>query len=62
MPFIYSAGHNSMAATYLIGALLHPNLEAPFAHIGKTQLASLRQLATLLQALLNKPGSHPRVL
>ena len=50
-----------MAAADLIKALLNPNHEAPFARIRVTQLEDLRQLLTLFQARLNKPGEPTRV-
>ena len=37
------------------------NPEAPFAKIGKTKLKDLRQLETLFQYHLNKPGTPARV-
>ena len=51
-----------LAAVDLTEALLHLNPQAPFSHIGETQLAALRQIATLFQDLLEKPGAPPRVV
>ena len=62
MPFMSSTYRATLAASYLTEALLHPNPVAPFAHIGKIHLESLRKLATLFQALLTKPGAPTRVV
>ena len=42
MTFMSSADRSYLDATYLTDALLHPNTEAPFSHIGETQLVDLR--------------------
>ena len=61
MPFISSEYRSELSAIELTEAPLHPNAEAQFSKIGETQSESLRQLKTLFQALLNKPGAPPRV-
>ena len=60
MPFIYSIGCTSLAAADLIESLLNANPEAPFAHIGETQLELLIKIETLFQSRLNKSGAPPR--
>ena len=58
--FTSSVDRAALAAADLTEALLHPNPEAKFSKLRETQLESLRQLATLFQYCLRKPGAPPR--
>ena len=62
IPFVSSANYASLAAVYLTEILIHPNIKAPLSHLEETQLAYVRQLVTLFQSWLNKPGAPPRLV
>ena len=61
IPFISSVNLSAMAEVDLTESLLQLNPQAPFAKIVETKFESLRQLSTLFQARLNKPGAPQRL-